>query len=103
MPRTETLGEPASGYCDIPPAFVSVLSLTTVPETQRRPSPNVAPSPPPGCNVPWKYSTELFGICEPINARLSAEMLATPAESSRPPTPSELWHPAIAPTGELLP
>lgn len=75
----------------------------TDPDTQRNPSPNGAPAPPPTRFAPWKSST---GVVEgnPDTAREN-ESLATllnPKPSSAAPVPVEFWQPRAIPAGPAL-
>src|SRR6187431_2689969 len=93
MPRTDTTGSAPLGYCDAPATLAFVPSRITVPPAQRRPSPNPTPAPPEIVVEPWKYSAELFGICEPCSTSESFEMLAEPLPSILPPWPNEFRQP----------
>src|SRR5262245_6109758 len=77
--------------------LISVPSRTTEPPAQRRPSPNATPLPPFSCAVPWKYSTDEFGMPLPLSTNVSDVMLAEPLPYKCPPAVTiEFAHPLPA-------
>jgi hypothetical protein len=91
------IGVLPDGYDDVPPAFVLVPRRMIVPPTQRNPSPNATPDPPPIFSVPWKYNAELFGISVPVSTSVSFAMLALPlAARCAPDVLTELAQPLPA-------
>src|SRR5437016_3341443 len=92
------VGSPLAGSFTCPADAPFVASRATLPPAQRNPSPKTTPNPPLTCASPWKKSTDVVaGNRNAFSVTLSAERLAVPVASSRPPlTPfTELRQPSL--------
>src|SRR4051812_23663632 len=94
---------PGPGKIAVPATAVRVARRTIVPEAQRSPSPNGAPSPPFACVMPWKNSAAESGRPVAVRRTVSAEICTLPDACNRPPLPSDVMQPVPDPDGALLP